>query len=73
MSEKRRQFSREFKIEAARQVRSSGRTATAIAKELGISRDLLYRCMHDVNSASLEEAFPGRGRVSAHSRAFLNA
>lgn len=63
MSTKRRQFSREFKIEAVRQVRSSGRPATAIAKELGISRDLLYRWMHDVNSASLAEAFPGHGHV----------
>lgn len=64
MSTKRRQFSREFKIEAVRQVRASGRPATAIAKELGISRDLLYRWMHQVNSASLEEAFPGNGRVT---------
>ena len=64
MNGKRRQFGREFKIEAVRQVRSSGRPATAIAKELGISRDLLYRWMHDVNSACLEEAFPGHGRVS---------
>lgn len=64
MSGKRRQFSREFKIEAVRQVKSSGRTATAIAKELGISRDVLYRWIHEVSSASLAEAFPGHGRVS---------
>ena len=64
MSTKRRQFSREFKIEAVRQVRTSGRPATAIAKELGIGRDLLYHWMRQVNLASLEEAFPGHGRVT---------
>ena len=39
----RRRFSREFKLEAVRQVVSEGRTRRAVAEELGINENLLGR------------------------------
>ena len=39
----RRRFSDEFKAEVVRQVQTSGRPASEIARELGINVNLLYR------------------------------
>ena len=43
MGEKRRRFSREFKLEAVRQALAGDRTQVQIAQELGIKKETLYR------------------------------
>ncbi len=43
MGEKRRQYTREFKLEAVRLAEESGRPETQIARELGIQDSLLKR------------------------------
>ena len=43
MSRKRRSFDSEFKLEALRLAQQDGMTATAAARQLGISASLIYR------------------------------
>jgi transposase len=58
----RRRFSREFKLEAVRQVVSEGRTRRAVAEELGINENLLGRWVKQLQ-ADPEQAFPGHGKL----------
>ena len=58
----RKRHSREFKLEAVRQVETSGKPVTEVARELGISVHLLYRWRDEVQKEG-EEAFPGKGQV----------
>lgn len=54
-------YSREFKLEALRQLETSSKPATALARELGIRPNLLYKwreqLLREANKAS-----PPRGR-----------
>ncbi|HEV2131273.1 MAG TPA: IS3 family transposase [Longimicrobiaceae bacterium] len=65
MGEKRREYSREFKIEAVRLVDESGRSKARIARELGIHESLLGRWKTQLEEHPASEAFPGNGRLSA--------
>ncbi|WP_155293872.1 transposase [Rhodococcoides fascians] len=47
MSRKRRSFTTEYKVEAARRVIDSGRTIAEVARELGINEGLLGRWVAD--------------------------
>jgi transposase len=58
----RRRFSREFKLEAVRQVVKEGRTRRAVADELGINENLLGRWVKQLQ-ADPEQAFPGQGKL----------
>lgn len=60
MSQKRRQFTREFKLEALRLTQEGGMTAAAAAKQLGIKADDLYRWKREV-SRDPNAAFVGNG------------
>jgi transposase len=62
MGQIRRGFSREFKVEAVRQVVEEGRSVAAVARDLEISRNLLYRWKRQVE-AEPTDAFPGHGRM----------
>jgi transposase len=57
---KRQQFTTEFKVEAVRLWKSSGRPATAIARELGLRRNHLYKWQLELEMHG-EAAFPGKG------------
>lgn len=61
MGKARRKFSREFKLEAVRQL-ASGRQLAQVARELGVDAQVLRRWKDqvDVDPAS---AFPGNGQV----------
>ncbi len=63
MGEKRqrRRFTREFKIEAVRQV-LEGRTQKEVAEELGLNANLLGRWIKQFREDS-EQAFPGHGNL----------
>ena len=56
----RQRFTREFKIEAVRLANESGKLVTDIARDLGISVQLLYKWQEDVAKLG-ETAFPGHG------------
>ncbi len=66
MGEKRRQYTREFKVEAVRLMDESGRSKAQIARELGIHESLLGRWRAQLGTGRpAEAAFPGNGRLSA--------
>ena len=62
MGDKRRKFSREFKIEAVRLVTEGGQTIAETARALGINASLLGRWKQEL-TANAAEAFPGKGRM----------
>lgn len=62
MSERRRKYSREFKIEAVRLVTEGGQGVAETARELGINANLLGRWKRQLAEDG-EEAFPGKGRM----------
>lgn len=62
--QKRKKFTKEFKLEALRLMKESGKPAAEIARELGIRRNQLYKWEEKL-SAHGEDAFPGHGKRSA--------
>ncbi len=62
MSETRRRFSREFKIEAVRLVTEGGQMIAETARELGINAGLLGRWKQQLTENG-GQAFPGKGRM----------
>lgn len=65
MGEKRKQYTREFKLEAVRLVEETGRPKLQIARELGIHESLLKRWKAQLEGRPRTEAFPGNGKLSA--------
>jgi transposase len=59
--EKQQRFTAEFKREAVRQLKESGKPVTALARELGVPRSKLYAWAEDMAKHG-GGAFPGRGR-----------
>jgi transposase len=62
--EKRQRFTAEFKREAVRLMRISGRPAAVVARELGIPRNRLYKWTQDAEKNG-DQAFRGSGRPKA--------
>lgn len=56
----RRTYDRQFKIDAVKLLKESGKTATVIADNLGIKRDLLSRWKMEFSDES-KKAFSGKG------------
>ncbi len=56
----RRTYDRQFKIDAVKLLNESGKTATVIADNLGINRDLLSRWKREFADES-KKAFTGKG------------
>ena len=56
----RQRFSREFKLEAVRLANESGKLATDVARDLGISVQALYKWQDEVAKRG-SESFPGHG------------
>ena len=58
----RRKFGKEFKIEAVKLVTERGMKVTEVSRDLGISKELLYRWKSDYEQhGSL--SFPGEGNL----------
>ena len=57
----RQRFTKDFKLEAVRLLKQSGRPATEIARELGIPRNRLYKWATELDTHGAG-AFPGSGR-----------
>ena len=62
--EKRQRFTPEFKREAVRQLRESGKPAAVVARELGIPRNRIYKWAADLDQQGAA-AFSGSGRRPA--------
>ena len=62
--DKRRKFTAEFKREAVRLMRTSGKPAAVVAREVGIPRNRLYKWAQDAQTHG-EKAFRGSGRPKA--------
>lgn len=60
MKRKRKKYSREFKVEAVRQMEDGTRKHTEIARALGISTSMLYRWQSQLKDDGVH-AFPGQG------------
>ena len=60
----RKTYTREFKLEAVRLSTEEGRSGAAVAQELGIHRNLLYRWRKEFFEDETE-SFPGRGKLKA--------
>ena len=63
MRKKRRQYTKEFKIEAVRLIVEEGRRISEVARGLGISENLLHRWNKKYEEGKIEP-FPGKGRLS---------
>lgn len=61
MTKKRRQYTKEFKLEALQLWESSGKSAAQIEQDLGLTAGRLYSWKKSLKQAG-EEAFPGQGR-----------
>lgn len=56
----RREFSREFKLEAVRLVKERGVTAAQAARDLDVHENVLRKWVRDF-AADPQQAFPGKG------------
>ncbi len=71
MGEKRRQFSREFKLEAVRLMRersAGGVSLAQVGRELGVRPDMLRKWKRQVeerSGAAPADVFPGNGRLGS--------
>jgi transposase len=63
MKKPRKQYPREFKMEAVRLLETSGKSARQLERELGIGAGNLWRWKREV-AADGEDAFPGHGRLT---------
>jgi transposase len=63
MTKKRRNYTREFKIEAVHLWQTSGKSATQIEYDLDIGKGCLYRWKRELTEEG-ENAFPGHGRLA---------
>ena len=62
--ERRRTFSREFKLEAVRLVTERGVAVAQAAKDLDVHENVLRKWVRELRE-ELQEAFPGNGKQKA--------
>lgn len=65
---KRIRHSREFKLEAVRQLELGHKSGTDLAMELGIRHNQLYKWREQLSEKGADRAFPGAGRRPAEER-----
>jgi transposase len=58
----RRQFSREFKLEAVRLVKERGVSVAQAARDLDVHENVLRKWMRE-QAADAQQAFPGKGAM----------
>jgi len=63
----RRRFTKEFKLEAVRQVMREDRTQKQVAEELGLNANLLGRWVKQ-HRADPSQSFPGNGNLKARDK-----
>ena len=68
MTKKRRQYSREFRLDAVRLLETSGKSASQIERELGIGKGNLWRWKRQYGSDSRLGALAPGGRTPEQER-----
>lgn len=63
----RQRFSREFKLEAVRQLELGEKPTTQLALELGVQRNRLYKWQAQVKAGGLLHGRPGRPKLADES------
>ena len=63
----RQRFTREFKLEAVRQLDLGQKPATQLALELGVQRGQLYKWQAQVKAGGTLQAGPGRPKLTEES------
>jgi len=63
MSRTRKQYTREFKVEALRLAETSGKSFAEIEREMGLSQGCLYHWQRELGRKG-KKAFPGKGRLA---------
>ncbi len=63
MGKQRRQFTKEFKVEAVRLIVEEGRRISELSRELGVGESLLGRWKKKSEEGKIDP-FPGKGRLS---------
>jgi len=63
-SRKRKRFDKQFKLDALKLVTEGGKSVREVAAELGIDPNTIYHWKKEL-SESGEDAFPGKGHLSA--------
>lgn len=58
----RQRFTKEFKLEAVRQLEEGIKAAAVVARELGIRRNQLYKWKNEITDKGPDSAFKGPGR-----------
>ena len=61
----RRKYDRDFKEGAVRLVIDGGKTVRAVARDLGLNENMLYRWKSEY-LRDREDAFPGQGKLKPH-------
>jgi transposase len=64
MAKQRRNYAREFKVEAVRRIAAEAKSLAEVARELGLGESLL-RSWKQALAAEGEQAFPGKGNTPA--------
>jgi transposase len=67
MPKGQRTFTKEFKVEAVRLVRTSGKSISQVARNLGIGDSTLHHWCQQLAEQG-EQAFPGSGHQTAKAR-----
>ncbi len=62
---KRKQYTKEFKLEACRLLEQGHKSGAVLARELGVRRNQLYKWRHELEQRGVEDAFKGPGRKAA--------
>ena len=62
MANKRKTYTREFKIETVKLITERGESVNQVALDMGIHENTLYKWVRAL-SAKPEEAFPGKGHM----------
>ena len=64
MAKRRRNYTREFKVEAVKLVTEKGYSVAEAARSLGIGENLLRNWKQSLEKAG-DDAFPGHGKLTA--------
>jgi len=65
MTQERRKYSKEFKLEALRMFENGERPLAEIERELGITKGLIWKWRESLEKQpKKEEAFPGNGKLT---------
>ena len=64
MVKQQKTYTKEFKLEAVRLVKSSGKPMSQVARDLGVSETALYNWCKQLAEQG-EQAFPGSGHQTA--------